>query len=137
MANFFLGIYTNLSVWYKLIDKTKIGAYISIVGALVTLLLNVLLIPFIGFVGSAIATILAYGTMMFISYTLGQKKYPIPYDKNKIGRYLGLSTVLSILSFYIEILRETYVFGIVALLFYGYFVYTNEKQLFAKVLKRK
>lgn len=137
MANFFLGIYTNLSVWYKLIDKTKIGAYISIVGALVTLLLNVLLIPSIGFVGSAIATILAYGTMMFISYTLGQKKYPIPYDKNKIGRYLGLSTVLSILSFYIEILRETYVFGIVALLFYGYFVYTNEKQLFAKVLKRK
>ena len=137
MANFFLGIYTNLSVWYKLIDKTKIGAYISIVGAIVTLLLNLLLIPSIGFVGSAIATILAYGVMMYISYTLGQKKYPIPYDKNKIGSYLGLSMVLSVLSFYIEILREPYVFGILAVLFYAYFVYRNEKELVAKLIKRK
>ena len=63
IANFFLGIYTNLSVWYKLIDKTKIGAYISIVGALVTLLFNFVLIPYIGFMGSAIATIFA------VSYT--------------------------------------------------------------------
>ena len=71
-ANFFLGIYTNLSVWYKLIDKTKVGAYISIVGALVTLALNYLLIPLKGpfgsYYGSAIATIAAYGSMMIISY---------------------------------------------------------------------
>ncbi len=137
IANFFLGIYTNLSVWYKLIDKTKIGAYISIVGALVTLLLNIVLIPFIGFVGSAIATILAYGTMMVISYKLGQKKYPIPYDKNKIGLYLGLSTVLSALSFYVDIFRETYIFGIVSILLFGYFVYRNEKELILKIVKRK
>jgi O-antigen/teichoic acid export membrane protein len=57
LANFFLGIYTNLSVWYKLIDKTKIGAYISIVGAIVTLALNAILIPMISYMGSAIATI--------------------------------------------------------------------------------
>ncbi|CAM3965982.1 MULTISPECIES: lipopolysaccharide biosynthesis protein [Flavobacterium] len=137
IANFFLGIYTNLSVWYKLIDKTKIGAYISIVGALVTLLLNIVLIPFIGFVGSAIATILAYGTMMVISYKLGQKKYPIPYDKNKIGLYLGLSTVLSALSFYVDIFRETYIFGVVSILLFGYFVYRNEKELILKIVKRK
>ena len=87
MANFFLGIYTNLSVWYKLIDKTKIGAYISIVGAIVTLVFNIILIPKIGFVGSAIATILAYAVMMFISYQMGQKKYPIPYEKKKIATY--------------------------------------------------
>jgi O-antigen/teichoic acid export membrane protein len=136
LANFFLGIYTNLSVWYKLIDKTKIGAYISIIGAIVTLLLNFLLIPIIGFVGSAIATILAYGTMMLISYVLGQKKYPIPYDKPKIATYLGLSTVLSFMSFYITPLRETYVFGILSLLIFAYFVYRNEKQLFARLLKR-
>ena len=136
LANFFLGIYTNLSVWYKLIDKTKIGAYISIIGASVTLILNFLLIPVIGFVGSAIATILAYGTMMFISYVLGQKKYPIPYDKAKIATYLGLSTVLSFMSFYITPLRETYVFGILSLLIFAYFVYRNEKQLFARLLKR-
>ncbi|VXB32171.1 Polysaccharide biosynthesis protein [Flavobacterium sp. 9AF] len=137
IANFFLGIYTNLSVWYKLIDKTKIGAYISIVGAIVTLLLNIILIPLIGFVGSAIATILAYGTMMFISYKLGQKKYPIPYDKSKIVMYLGLSIILSALSFYIEILRETYIFGIIAILFYAYFVYKKEQILVNKILKRK
>ena len=137
IANFFLGIYTNLSVWYKLIDKTKIGAYISIVGALVTLLFNFILIPYIGFMGSAIATILAYATMMIISYKLGQRNYPIPYDKRKIGFYLGLSVLLSMLSFYIPILRETYVFGIVSLLIFVYFVYRNEQQLFSRILKRK
>ena len=136
MANFFLGIYTNLSVWYKLIDKTKIGAYISIVGAIVTLVFNIVLIPKIGFVGSAIATILAYGTMMFISYQMGQKKYPIPYEKKKIATYLALSIILSFVSFYVDILRETYVFGIVAIVFFTYFVYRNEKSLFAKILKQ-
>ena len=137
IANFFLGIYTNLSVWYKLIDKTKIGAYISIVGALVTLLFNYILIPYIGFMGSAIATILAYGIMMIISYKLGQINYPIPYDKKKIGFYLGLSVLLSMLSFYIPILRETYFFGIASLLIFVYFVYRNEQQLFSRILKRK
>lgn len=136
VANFFLGIYTNLSVWYKLIDKTKVGAYISIVGAIVTLVFNVILIPKIGFVGSAIATILAYGVMMFISYQMGQKKYPIPYEKKKIATYLALSITLSFVSFYVDILRETFVFGIAAIVFFIYFVYRNEKLLFAKILKR-
>lgn len=136
LANFFLGIYTNLSVWYKLIDKTKIGAYISLIGAGVTLLINFILIPKIGFVGSAIATILAYGTMMLISYKMGQKEYPIPYDKS-ILYYLGITIVLSGLSFYVPILRETYIFGIVSLVFFAYFVYRNEKNILLKILKRK
>lgn len=136
IANFFLGIYTNLSVWYKLIDKTKIGAYISLIGATVTLVVNFLLIPLIGFLGSAIATILAYGSMMLISYKLGQKEYPIPYDKQKISFYLLLSVVLSCLSFYVPILRETYVFGIASLLIFAYFVYRNERTLILKILKR-
>lgn len=136
IANFFLGIYTNLSVWYKLIDKTKIGAYISLIGAAVTLIINFLLIPIIGFLGSAIATILAYGSMMLISYKLGQKEYPIPYDKQKISFYLLLSVILSCLSFYVPILRETYAFGIVSLLIFAYFVYRNEKALILRILKR-
>ena len=136
IANFFLGIYTNLSVWYKLIDKTKIGAYISIIGAIATLVLNFILIPTMSYLGSAIATIIAYGTMMFISYKLGQKKYPIPYEKKKITVYLILSIALSFLSFYIPILRNTFIFGILSLLFFAYFVYKNEKELFAKILKR-
>jgi O-antigen/teichoic acid export membrane protein len=137
LANFFLGIYTNLSVWYKLIDKTKIGAYISIVGAIVTLALNAILIPIISYMGSAIATILAYGTMMFISYYMGQKKYPIPYDKKSIFTYLGLAIVLSGISFYVPILRETYLFGIASIFFFAYFVYRNEKETILKIIRRK
>jgi O-antigen/teichoic acid export membrane protein len=136
LANFFLGIYTNLSVWYKLIDKTQIGAYISIVGAALTLLLNFWLVPIMSYYGSAVATIAAYGSMMFISYYLGKKKYPIPYDVNKIASYLAISIALSGLSFYVKIFRESYIFGIFALLLFGYYIYRNEKQVLLRILKR-
>ncbi len=135
LANFFLGIYTNLSVWYKLIDKTYIGAYISIVGAIVTLVLNFLLIPTMSYYGSAIATIAAYGTMMGISYFLGNKYYPIPYDIKKITGYLGLSILFSIISFYY--FRENYFVGIPLLLGFMYYIYRNEKETLNKILKRK
>ena len=135
LANFFLGIYTNLSVWYKLIDKTYIGAYISIIGAIVTLVLNFLLIPTMSYYGSAIATIAAYGTMMGISYFLGNKYYPIPYDIKKITGYLGISTLFSIISFYY--FRENYFVGIPLLLAFMYFIYYNEKETLNKILKRK
>jgi O-antigen/teichoic acid export membrane protein len=136
LANFFLGIYTNLSVWYKLIDKTKVGAYISIFGAAITLVLNYLLIPKFSYYGSAIATITAYGSMMMISFYLGQKKYPIPYEINKIGSYLGISILLSGLSFYVPIFRHSYIFGIFALILFGYYIYRNEKQVLLKILKK-
>jgi O-antigen/teichoic acid export membrane protein len=135
LANFFLGIYTNLSVWYKLIDKTHIGAYISIVGALVTLLLNFILIPRIGYMGSAIATIGAYGTMMLISYILGNKYYPIPYEINKIAGYLFLSILFSGLSFYF--FRENYFIGIPLVFVFLYFIYHNEKETLNQIIKRK
>lgn len=135
LANFFLGIYTNLSVWYKLIDKTYIGAYISIIGAVVTLVLNFLLIPTMSYYGSAIATIAAYGTMMGISYFLGNKYYPIPYDIKKITGYLGLSILFSVISFYY--FRENYFVGIPLLLAFLYFIYHNEKETLNKILKRK
>jgi O-antigen/teichoic acid export membrane protein len=135
LANFFLGIYTNLSVWYKLVDKTHIGAYISIFGALITLLLNFLLIPKYSYFGSAIATIAAYGSMMLISYTMGKKYYPIPYDTRKIGGYLGLSIVFSILSFYF--FRENYYVGIALLIAFLYIIYNNEKATLTRIFKRK
>ena len=135
LANFFLGIYTNLSVWYKLIDKTHIGAYISIFGALITLILNFLLIPKYSYYGSAIATIAAYGSMMLISYTMGNKYYPIPYDKRKIGGYLGLSIAFSILSFYF--FRENYFVGISLLIAFLYFIYHNEKDTLQRIMNRK
>jgi O-antigen/teichoic acid export membrane protein len=133
LANFFLGIYTNLSVWYKLIDKTYIGAYISIVGAVITLTLNFLLIPTMSYYGSAIATIAAYGSMMSISYYLGNKYYPIPYDLKKIGGYLSLSILFSAVSFYG--FRENYYVGVGLLIVFLYFIYHNEKVILRKIIK--
>ena len=137
LANFFLGIYTNLSVWYKLIDKTKVGAYISLVGAAVTLLLNFLLIPIMSYMGSAIATIAAYGSMMIISYQMGKNKYPIPYDFPKIFSYLGLTITLSAVSFYVPYVRENYLLKMVLLSFFLYFIYHNEKEMLLRIAKRK
>ncbi|AND64126.1 polysaccharide biosynthesis protein [Flavobacterium covae] len=137
LANFFLGIYTNLSVWYKLTDKTYIGTIISLIGAILTLIFNYWLIPVMSYYGSALATIIAYGSMMFISYYLGQKKYPIPYETTKIVSYIGMSITLSILSFYVPILRNNYIFGIFALIAFGYYIYQNEKNIFLKIIKRK
>ena len=135
LANFFLGIYNNLSVWYKLTDKTKIGAYISIVGAIITLVLNFLLIPIWSYYGSAIATISAYGSMMFISYYLGNKYYPIPYDIKKISRYLLISILFSIISFYG--FRENYYIGIALLIAFMYYIYHNEKETLNQIINRK
>ncbi len=137
LANFFLGIYTNLSVWYKLIDKTKIGAYISLIGAAITLILNWLLIPSMSYYGSAIATIAAYGSMMIISYKWGQNHYPIPYDFNKIFSYLGLTIMFSAISFYIPYLRENYTVKIVLLTLFLYFIYYSEKETLLRIIKRK
>ena len=134
LANFCLGIYNNLSVWYKLTDKTHIGAYISILGAVLTLVLNYVLIPTYSYYGSAIATIMAYGSMMTISYLLGNKYYPIPYDMDKILSYLGLSILFSVISFYG--FRENYFVGIPLLLGFVYFVYQNEKQTILGILKQ-
>lgn len=141
LANFFLGIYTNLSVWYKLIDKTHIGAWISIVGAAVTLGLNFALIPYFearghnGYMGSAVATLAAYGAMMALSYTLGRKQYPIPYDGKKIGAYLGLSIVFSCISFYG--FRENYLVGIGLLLLYIGAIYYGERPTLQRILTRR
>ncbi|RRJ94111.1 lipopolysaccharide biosynthesis protein [Flavobacterium macacae] len=135
LANFFLGIYNNLSVWYKLTDKTKIGAYISIIGAILTLGLNYLLIPKYSYMGSAIGTIVAYGSMMVISYILGNKYYPVPYDMKKIGGYIGVSILFSIVSFYF--FRENYFVGIPLIIIFTYFIYYNEKETLNKIIKRK
>lgn len=137
LANFFLGIYTNLSVWYKLIDRTKIGAYISLAGAAITLILNWLLIPSMSYYGSAIATIAAYGSMMVISYKMGQKHYPIPYDFNRIFSYLGLTILFSAIAFYIPLLRDNYFVKIALLILFLYFIYRNEKDTLLRIIKRK
>ena len=101
LANFFLGIYHNLSVWYKVTDKTRYGAFISVIGAIITLAINIIFIPKIGYMASAIATLCAYTAMMCLSYFMGKKLYPVPYNMRKIIFYGGVSILFSFSSFYI------------------------------------
>lgn len=87
LANIFLGIYANQSIWYKLSGQTKFGAYISIAGAFITVTLLYLLIPHFGYVAAAWTTFIVYGLQMIASYILSQKYYPIRYNLRKIGLY--------------------------------------------------
>ncbi len=98
MGSVFLGIYYNLSVWYKLTNKNLYGAAITIAGAVITVLLNIWWIPNFGYTGSAWATFSCYAFMMTISYFQGQKHYPIPYATKKLLAYL----VLTVLVFFIH-----------------------------------
>lgn len=106
-ANIFLGIFYNLSVWYKLNGKTKYGAFIAVIGAIITLVLNVILIPKIGYTGSAWATLACYGTMAVISYVLGQKHYKINYSLKSIFFYLGVSFVFYLASTLLNLPEES------------------------------
>jgi len=96
-----LGIYMNLSVWYKLSDQTKYGLYISGIGAIVTIVLNVLFIPSFSYMASAWTSLIAYTVMMILSYIWGQKNYPIPYDLKKNLAYIISSILIVFVSFYI------------------------------------
>lgn len=93
MANLCLGIYTNLSIWYKLTDRTMMGAYLAIGGAILTIILNFLLIPIMGYEGSAWATLGCYGFMAVASYFLGRVYYPVPYDIKRIISYICLGLI--------------------------------------------
>ncbi len=94
LANIFLGIYYNLSIWYKLTDKNMTGAMITLAGAAITIALNILLIPQLHYLGAAIATFCCYLFMMITSYALGQKYYPVPYAKKKLLAYIILVVLI-------------------------------------------
>ncbi|HEY4800814.1 MAG TPA: polysaccharide biosynthesis C-terminal domain-containing protein, partial [Bacteroidia bacterium] len=98
LANFCLGVFFNLSIWYKLTGKTKFGAWLTIFGAVVTLLGNFIFIPMYGYMASAWATLVCYAGMMVVSYFIGNKYYPVSYDMKRFLGYLGLSLALYVLS---------------------------------------
>jgi O-antigen/teichoic acid export membrane protein len=91
LANLFLGIVFNLSIWYKLNNMTIYGAYITIFGALVTIAANCLLIPLMGYAGAAWATFVCYLLMMILSYLWGQRHFHVEYDLKKITEYFLLA----------------------------------------------
>jgi O-antigen/teichoic acid export membrane protein len=94
LANMFLGIYYNLSIWYKLGNKTIAGAYITLMGAAVTIIINFIFIPYFGYMASAWATFFCYGSMMVMSYVWGQKHYPVPYKTKKLIAYMVVAVLL-------------------------------------------
>ncbi len=134
LANLFLGIYHNLSVWYKVTDRTKYGAFISIVAAVITLVLNYILIPLVGYIGSAVATLVAYGTMMVLSYIYGRKYYDVPYQIVKISGFLGLAVLFSALSFYV--FRGNILIGSALLLLFVAILFFSEKNQLQKMFKK-
>lgn len=91
LANIFLGVYYNLSIWFKLSNQTRMGAYITIITAIFAFIFNIWWIPILGYYGSALATMVCYGIQMVICYWLGQKYYPIPYATKKLLSIIGLS----------------------------------------------
>jgi len=93
-ANVCLGIYYNLSVWYKITDRMRMGMYITLIGAAITLLLNFAFIPKYGMYACAWATLAAYGSMMVVSYFMGQKYFPVPYAIKKLLAYLAIMLFL-------------------------------------------
>ena len=90
VANLLLGIYVNLSIWYKLTDRTLMGAWVSILGAAVTIAMLWVLVPRFGYEGAAWAHLACYGIMVLMSYLLGRRYYPVPYDLKRVAGYLAL-----------------------------------------------
>ena len=104
MANLFYGMYFTLSLWYKLTDKTRYGAYMALIGATITLVLNLTLVPVMGYMGSAIAVFVCFLVMLLISYFLGQKHFPVPYDLKRIGSYfLAAMVIVGIAQFTLDL----------------------------------
>ena len=133
IAAVFLGIYLNMSVWYKLSDKTIFGAYISIFVAAVTIAVNVYFIPSYGYWASTWGTFLSYFSMMTVSYFLGQYLYPVPYHMKKIIGYLSLSIFFSLLSYYV--LDGNLIIGNLLLIVFLTIVFNIEKDTLKKLRK--
>jgi O-antigen/teichoic acid export membrane protein len=131
LANVFLGIYYNQSIWYKLANKTKFGAYIAIVGAIITITLNLILIPLIGYMGAAWTTLACYVTMTFLSHYLGQKHYPIKYNLRKVTLFLSSAIGLVLIGNWLTFENFWLTFSIhtTLILIYLYIVHIVENPL--------
>ncbi len=131
-----LGIYMNLSVWYKLSDQTKYGLYISGIGAILTIILNVLFIPKYSYMASAYISLTAYSSMMILSYIWGQKNYPIPYNLKKNLAYIISSALLVYISFYVFD-RNIFIGNALLVMFASVALYFEWKNLSAIFINNK
>ncbi len=110
LANVCLGVFYTLSIWYKLSHKTLYGAYLTIFGAIITIILDVYWIPRIGYIGCAWATLICYASIMVVSYFMSRKQLPVKYDFFHISIYFALSLVLYFLSTQIKIDSKVFEF---------------------------
>lgn len=133
-ASLFLGIYLNLSIWYKLTDKTIIGAYISAIGVSITIIINFYLIPKYGYWASTWATIASYFVMMIISYIWGQYKYPVPYNVYKNAIVILITMVVSLA--YYQYLKENIWFGNLIFLILATILLKSENLIPQKILNK-
>ena len=134
LANMFLGIYYNLSVWYKLAHRTMAGAWITLFGAAITLAINYFLIPYFGYMACAWATFFCYGTMMVLSYIWGQKHYPIPYATKKLIAYIVLVVIMffiqqGIIKIYTNFWFEISVSTFFLITFLWFIAYVEKKEI--------
>jgi O-antigen/teichoic acid export membrane protein len=136
-ANMFLGIYYNLSIWYKLSHKTSAGAYITLIGAAITLIINYLFIPRFSYMACAWATFICYGSMMAVSYIWGQRKYPIPYAWKKLLAYMVIVAVLYFIHQFLTGIWKGAFFSLsvasLLTIVYAFFVVKVEKKEFEKL----
>lgn len=134
IANLFFGIYYNLSTWYKVTDRTRVGTYISWTGAVVTIILNLVLLRHYGFMVSAWVTLAAYFIMMVLSYFLGQKYYPIPYRMKKISFFVALliafTCIIAVFSNY-----NIWIGNLLFLVYAGILIYSEKNLLLSKIRK--
>ena len=138
LGNIFLGIYYNLSVWYKLTNKNTYGAVITVIGAVITIALNIVLIPRLHYTGAALATFCCYLFMMVSSYVLGQKYYPVPYAVKKLTAYMVLVVLiyfihLGLLKFISGSLAFSLGSGLLLFLLFTWFVSRVEAKELAKL----
>ncbi|RZA02022.1 MAG: polysaccharide biosynthesis protein [Sphingobacteriaceae bacterium] len=131
-----LGIYMNLSIWYKLSDQTKYGLYISGIGAIITIVLNLIFIKPYGYMASAWISLAAYSSMMILSYIWGQKNYPIPYNLKKNLAYIISSALLVYISFYVFD-RNIFIGNALLVMFASVALYFEWKNLSAIFINNK
>lgn len=128
MGEILFGIYFNLSVWYKITDNTKYGAYFSITGCILQIALNLILVPIYGYIASAWATLISNFVILAISYFIGQKYYPIKYDLRTIFIYFAVAAIFFAAAMYIPIENEVLrtIYRTVLLLAFTFFIIKKE-----------
>jgi O-antigen/teichoic acid export membrane protein len=140
IANIFLGVYYNLSIWYKLSNKTMAGAWITLLGAVITILINYIAIPHFGYMASAWATFFCYGTMMVVSYQWGQRVYPVPYATKKLIAYFVIALLVYGINLVLHLVSKNqpfnYLFATILLFAFLFFVARVEKKELQSIFRK-